>query len=779
MMKNYIKSATRNLSRHKTFSILNIFGLSLGLTIGIFILLWVTDELSYDTFHEKHKNTYRLIHESFSAGESMHYSSCPAPLGEVLQERFPEVENMFRFRSFGAGKLAYKENVFMIRFYYYADKEILDGLNFDFVYGDAQIAMKEPSSVIISQSTSQKLFGDVNPIGKTIQSDDVDNYKITGVFKDFPLNSSLNFELIVPFTYLKEVGFSADNWGSFSWQTFLYLKNKKDAKSLVDKMTGLMAEFVDGEEFILKLQSLEDLHFYNMDGSEGRIKYVRIFIIIGIVIILLACINFMNLSTVRAIKRSREIGLRKAIGADKMQLIRLVLSETFIMISIAMLISMSLVELFRPFFNELTGKGISIAYLNTEFLLILIFILLSTTLLSGFYPAFILSSLNPVHALKGVKESGRGKARIRIALVVLQFSITIILISGSITVYQQLKYMNERDLGMATDNIVYVELDETLKEKFEIFRNELRSNPNIEAVTQTFQMPSHNRLSTNISWDGMEEGFNLVMNTSVADHEYIKTFDLELIAGHDFVKGSSSDSAGIIVNEEAVKQMKLKNPVGTKISLWGDGKILGVVKNYNFMPLTEKIQPIALKIRNDGLYRYAVIKIKPDAIQGTLNFIEEKFADYTSNYPFDYHFMNEDFDRLYRFETRLADILKYFTGLAVCIALLGLYGLSAFISEQRTKEVGIKKTLGASVTNLMFSFIIDFCKWVFLAALIASPVSWYILSNWLENYAYRIPLNVTIFVYSGSIAIIVAAITVGMQAFKSAVQNPITALKYE
>lgn len=779
MIKSYIKTAFRNLIRHKTFSIINVLGLSLGLTIGIFNLLWVDDEISYDKFHPKYKNTYRLVHESINAGESMHFSNCPAPLGKILKERFPEVETMFRFTSFGSGKLSYKDNTFMLRFFYYADKEILDVLNFDFIYGDAKTALSEPSSIIISQSTSEKLFGEINPIGKTIQSDDVDNFKIAGVFKDFPLNSSLRFDLIVPFAYLKEVGFSAEDWGSFSWQTFLYLNSDEVIKPLQEKVKGVLAEFVVDEEYNLKLQSFENLHFYNLDGSEGRIKYVRIFIIIGMVIILLACINFMNLSTVRAIKRSREIGLRKSIGANRMQLIRLVLSETFVIVSIAMIISISMVELFRPFFNELTGKGISINYFNTEFLFVIILILLSTTLLSGFYPAFILSSLNPVHALKGVKESGKGKARIRIALVVLQFAITIILICGSITVYKQLKFMNDRDLGMATDNVIYIELDETLKEKFENFRYELTTNPNIEAVTKTFQIPSHNKLSSNINWDGMEEGINLRMNISVADYEYIKTFGLEIIQGRDFIKGSSTDSLGIIINEEAVKQMNLTNPIGTNISLWGDGKILGVVKNYNFMPLTMKIQPIALKIRSDGLYRYAVIRIKPEAIQSSLNFIEEKFANYSSNQPFNYHFMNEDFDRIYRFETRLSKILKYFTILAISIALLGLYGLSAFISEQRTKEVGVRKVMGASIQALLISFVIDFCKWVILSAVIAIPIAWYILQNWLNGFAYRVQLSTDVFILSGLFATIIAAITVASQAYKSAIKNPVDALRHE
>ena len=339
--------------------------------------------------------------------------------------------------------------------------------------------------------------------------------------------------------------------------------------------------------------------------------------------------------------------------------------------------------------------------------------------------------------------------------------------------------MNNRDLGIAKDNIIYVEIDEKLKNQFEAFKNDLITNPNIESVTKTFQMPSYNKLSTNIGWDGQEEGYNLVMNVSVADHDYIKTFGLKIIEGRDFIKGSSTDSSGIIINEEAVKQMKLKNPVGTNIFLWGDGKILGVMKDYNFMPLTEKIQPIALKIRKDGLYKYAVISINENELQNTLDFIELKFASYSSNQPFDYHFMNEDFDLMYRFETRLSKILKYFTLLAICIALLGLYGLSAFISEQKTKEVGIRKTLGASVWGLLITFVFDFCKWVLVSAIIAIPITWYILQNWLESYAYRIILTADVFIYSGLIAIAVAAVTVGLEAFKSAIQNPINALRYE
>ncbi|PKP34713.1 MAG: hypothetical protein CVU00_05670 [Bacteroidetes bacterium HGW-Bacteroidetes-17] len=779
MTKNYFKNMIRNLNRNKSFSVINIFGLAIGLTVGIMILLWVEDELSYDSFHKNHKQIYRVVHESFSADKSMHFSSCPAILGALIKERYPEVKNMFRFQSFGAGKAAYEDKVFMIRYYFYADNEILNVLSFDFVYGNAETALDEASNIIISLSTSKRLFGDANPVGKVIQVDDVDSFTIMGVYKDFPLNSTLRFDLIVPFTYLEEIGFSTDGWDSFSWQTFFLVDGSLNMNSFKDKIKDFMDEFVDDEKYILKLQSLDDVHFYNMDGSAGRIKYINIFIIIGIVIILLACINFMNLSTVRAIKRTREIGLRKAIGAGKKELIKLVMGETFAMVFIALIISMSLVELTRPFFNEITGKGISLAYLNGKFIVILSIIAIITTILSGFYPAFVLSSLNPINALKGIKDSGKGKARVRKILVIIQFTITIILISGSVTVFRQLKYMNNRDLGIAKDNIIYVEIDEKLKNQFEAFKNDLITNPNIESVTKTFQMPSYNKLSTNIGWDGQEEGYNLVMNVSVADHDYIKTFGLKIIEGRDFIKGSSTDSSGIIINEEAVKQMKLKNPVGTNIFLWGDGKILGVMKDYNFMPLTEKIQPIALKIRKDGLYKYAVISINENELQNTLDFIELKFASYSSNQPFDYHFMNEDFDLMYRFETRLSKILKYFTLLAICIALLGLYGLSAFISEQKTKEVGIRKTLGASVWGLLITFVFDFCKWVLVSAIIAIPITWYILQNWLESYAYRIILTADVFIYSGLIAIAVAAVTVGLEAFKSAIQNPINALRYE
>jgi ABC-type antimicrobial peptide transport system permease subunit len=487
----------------------------------------------------------------------------------------------------------------------------------------------------------------------------------------------------------------------------------------------------------------------------------------------------MNLSVVRAIKRTKEIGLRKSIGAEKLQLVKWVLNETFIMVFISLVISLSLVELLRPFFNMITGKEISMSYLNGEFVIILLVLAIITTIISGFYPALILSSMNPVKALKGVKFSGKGKASIRTILVIIQFTITIVLISGSVTVYKQLKFINNRDLGMAKDNIIYVEIDEKLKNQFEAFRNDLLSNPNIESVTKTFQMPSYNKLSTSIGWEGQEEGYNVVMNASVADHDYIKTFGLEIIEGRDFIKGSSSDSAGIIINEEAVKLMKLKDPIGTGIFLWGEGKILAVVKNYNFMPLTEKIQPIALKIRGDGLYAYAAIRINKLDLQNTLDFIETKFKSYSSSHPFDYHFMNEDYDRMYQFETRLSKILKYFSILAICIALLGLYGLSAFIAEQKTKEIGIRKALGASVRGLLYAFIYNFCKWVLLSALIAIPITWYILQNWLENYAYRIELTINVFIYSGCAAIIIAAFTVGLQAYKSAIRNPIDALRYE
>ncbi len=778
MIKNYYKSGLKTLIRNKSFSILNILGLSVGLTVGILIFLWVVDEMSFDNFHQNHKHIYRLVHESFSMGESNHFTSCPPTLGPLMKDRYPEIEKLARFRSFGTEKVVFKDKAFMERYFYYADKEILEIFSFDFVYGNVSNALDDPYGIIISLSSARKFFGDKNPMGKTIIVDDQDTYKIAGVFNDFPKNSNVKFDFIVPFNFLKEIGFDAESWQSFSWQTFLLLDKSTDIELFGNKIKGVINEFVDDEKYVLKLQGLDDIHLYNIDGSAGRIKYVRIFIIIGIVIIFLACINFMNLSIVRSIKRSREIGVRKAIGAMKYQLIVSFLSETSIMVFIALIISMSLVELLRSFFNEITGKSISLAYLNIEFVFALILIAIVTVLLSGLYPALMMSSFNPISALKGTKNARGTKGRIRKILVVIQFIITIILISGSITVYRQLKYMNEHDLGVASKNIIYVNIDDRLNAQFEAFRGELLSNPNIEGVTKTFQMPSYNKLSSNIYWDGQEEGYNLLVNISIADHDYIKTFGLEIIEGKNFLKGSSSDSLNTIVNEEAIKQMKLENPVGKSITLWGEGKIIAVVKDYHFMPLTEKIQPLALKIR-DGLYRLAVIRVNMDELKKTLKFIEEKYADYTASYPFDYHFMDEDFDRIYSFETRLSKILKYFTALAISIAILGLYGLSAFIAEQTTKEVGIRKTLGASIQNLLFSFVIGFCKWVLLAAIIAIPLSWYIMQNWLLNFAYRIHLSLDIFIFSGLIAIFIAAVTVSIQAYHSAIKNPLDALKHE
>jgi len=776
MLKNYIIIALRNFIRQKLYSLINVLGLAIGIACFILIMLWVTDELSYNKFNENYDEIYRVI--NYHSMEGPHFfSNSPNAMGPELKKKYPEIIEFVRYNDY-SGIVKYGDKYFNEPLFIYGDPALFRIFTFPIVKGNPETCFDDVYSIAISERAAKKYFGDEDPLGKVLIVDNEDEFVVRAVFETIPENSSVRFDFFVPFGFLEKIGFYRESWHDFSWQTYIQVLPNTDMDNLKAKVKDILLDKMDDEVVYVRLQPLKELHLYKRSGEKGGIIYVYTFTAIAFFILILACINFMNLSTARSIRRAREIGLRKTVGAQRGQIILQFLGESLLLSFIALIVAMMFVEVFRPGFNVLTGKELSIDYFDLTFIVFSILTGLITGLLAGIYPAFYISGFKPIKVLRFKLSSDRTGFNIRRVLVVFQFTITLILIIGSLTIYRQLNYILNKDLGFETENIVFIEMNQQLKDKFEVFKQEIAGNPSVLNITRTMQMPTFNRFSTTIDWIGRNPDEFLNMNISVVDFDYVKTFGLEIVEGRDFAKDFSTDSSNYIINQKAAEVMRMENPVSQKLILGDTGTIIGVVKDYNFMPMRYDIEPITLAFEPD-YYSYVVVKLHGHDTKATMEFIETVFYKNVADVPFDYTYLESDFDVLYRTEKRLSKIILYFMFLAIFIACLGLFGLASFMAEQRTKEIGIRKAHGATVGSIILFMSKEYIKWVLIAVVIASPVAFYILKGWLGNYKYTINQNPLIYLGSGFIAIIIALLTVSFQAWKSARKNPVEALRYE
>jgi len=776
MFKNYIIIAFRNFIRQKLFSLINVLGLAIGIACFILIMLWVTDELSYDKFNENYDEIYRPI--SYHRMDGPHFfSASPNAMGPELKKQYPEIIEYARY-SMDGGIVKYGEKVFNEPSLIYGDPSLFKIFTFPIIKGNPNTCFEDVYSIAISERAADKYFGKVNPIGELLTVDNEDEFVVSAVFETIPHNSSVQFDFLIPFGYLDKIGFYQGSWEDFSWQTYIQVTPKADIKNLKAKIKNILLDKMDEEEIYVMLQPLSELHLYKRSGEKGGIIYVYTFTAIALFILFLACINFMNLATARSIRRAREIGLRKTIGAQRRQIVFQFLGESILLSFIALIVAMMLVEVLRPGFNILTGKELVIDYFDPEFVLFSIVTTIFTGVLAGLYPALYISAFKPIKVLRFnllLKSSGYNIRRI---LVVFQFTITMILIIGSITIFRQLNFMLNKDLGIDTENIVFINMDKQLRSKFGIFKHELLQNPNVISLTQTLQMPTFNRFSTSVDWVGRQQDQQVNMNVSIADFDYIKTFGLDIVEGRDFSLEYALDSNSFIINQKAAELMQMENPIGQKLILGDTGTIIGVLKDYNFMPLKYEIEPITLLCEPDYYY-YAVVKIQSNNTKPTMEFIESVFRKTVTHVPFEYAFLESDFDLLYKTEKQFSKVILYFMFLAIFIAILGLFGLASYMAEQRTKEIGIRKAHGATVRSIIVHMSTDYIKWIVMAIIIASPIAWYLLKGWLETYKYVIGQNPLTYIASGLTAIIIAIITVGFQVWKSARKNPVETLRYE
>ena len=807
MFKNYIKTAFRSLKKNKGFTIINVLGLALGLCVCMLIIFYVIDELGYDAYNKKADRVYRLNNEIKFGGNTNSYAVSPAPLAQTMLNDFPEVEKAVRFRERGNFKVRKGDQNVQEHNFLYADPQVFDVFTFPMLHGDPKTALNDEKSVVINETTAKKYFNTDDAVGKTLTFNDTLFYKVTGVIKDIPKQSHINFDFLLSMKGLDES--KEDAWLSNNFNTYILLKQGADIEKLKAKLPVLVSKYVGGQiqaaihmsyeqlekggnYFRLSIIPLRDIHLKSNRVAElrgnGNIQYVYIFSAIAIFILLIACVNFMNLSTARSSNRAREVGVRKVLGSPRKYLIIQFLSESVMVTFIATVISVIGAWLLLPVFNQMADK--ELAFTAATFVWLLPALLITVVVigcLAGSYPAFFLSAFQPIDVLKGKLSSGFKGGFLRSFLVVFQFSISIFLIIGTLVIYHQLKFIQSKDLGYNREQVMLINDIETLGNQSKVFKEELKRLPGVVNTTMTGFVPTSNWRNSTTFFQDATLDIKKALSSQIwdVDEDYVSTMGMKIIAGRAFSKAMKSDSSALIINEAAAKILGFKEPLNKDLyqSIDNSGKkfkvlhIIGVVKDFNFNTLRENITPVLFSL-NESRGSIAV-RINTAKTTALLAQVKEKWHTLSPNQQMDYSFMDEDFENTYRTEQRMGNIFIAFTTMAIVIACLGLFGLAAYAAEQRTKEISIRKVLGASVSIIVGMLSKDFIKLVIIAILIASPIAWLVMQQWLQGFAYRDGIKWWIIAVAGGGAMAIAFITISFQSVKAALVNPVKSLKSE
>ncbi len=785
MLTNYFKIALRNLLKNKVYSFINIMGLALGMACSLMIMLWVQDEMNMDAFHENGPRLYRVMENQYYSGKIETYASTPGILADNIVKDIPEIEK--------ASQMLWEEeplftvgNTFDKEKGRYVQGDFLNMFSYKLEQGDANAALKRPDGVVISKKLAQKYFPNQNPMGKSIRIDSKEDMMVTGVLKDIPQNSSLKFDFLMSYDRWLKNSPWAKEWGNNGPRCYVMLSKNASLSKVNSKIKGYIKSKNKDSNVELFLQSYQESYLYsNWDSGKqngGRIDYVRIFSIVAIVILIIACINFMNLATARSVKRAKEVGVRKVIGAVKGILISQFIGEAVLIAFLALILSIVLVFLLLPTFNLLTEKQLSLNFTDPNFLLILLGLTLLTGFVAGSYPALFMSSLNPVIVLKGALKFKPSATYFRKGLVVFQFALSITLIVGMIIVHQQIEYIQTKNAGFDRENLLYMPLEGDLQKSFASFKQDLEHQPGIKSVTCSQSSPLEVGSSTQgVRWPGKDTTQLLLFANNAISYDYIQTMGIQLIDGRDFSEQYGTDTTNYIINEASAKKIGYKDPVGKEMTMWGrKGTIVGLMKDFHYNTLHSAIEPLILRLQpKTESWGVVIIRAEagktPQAIAST----EKTFKKFNPNFPFKYLFADQEYANQYKSENVVNKLSNYFAFLAIFISCLGLFGLAAFTAEQRTKEIGVRKVLGASVGNLVGMLSADFIKLVLVATVIAFPVAWYFLKNWLEKYAYRIDIQWWYFAIAAFAAVVIALLTVSYQAIRASLMNPVKSLKTE
>jgi putative ABC transport system permease protein len=774
MLKNYIKITWRNIKNHKLYSFINIMGLAVGMACCILILLWVQDELSFDKFHANYSDIYRTVPEL----EDTKYYSNPLALAPTLEGKHPEIIHVARFcqRTWLTkyGNDVYNENGALV------DDDFLKIFTFPLLEGSPEAVFASRDSVVITERTAMKYFGTSDPIGRTLLFNNATELIVTGVLKDVPSNSHLQFDFLAPMRLMGDRAITSWSWEA---RTYLLLQKNTSWRDFAEKISGFIMEHDKRTEqkTVLHVQPLSKIHLFALRGTDP-IVYVYIFLTIAIAILIIACINFINLSTARSNTRAKEIGMRKVVGAERTDIVRQFIGESILLSAVALVLALGFVYLLLPAFNNLAEKQLTLDIAgNVSTLFVLAGIILFTGFVSGSYPAFLLSSFHPVNTIRGKNQSGSGGYVLRRVLVVSQFSATIILIIGTILMYRQLNYIRNRDLGLNKDHVVSISMDRELRKSYRSFKNEIKRNPSVLGVTAARRMPTNITHMNPVYWEGRGPEQYVTMTDASVDYDYFETLGMEIIEGRSFSEEYATDQENYILNEVAAGITGLESPVGKMFSVWEDeGRIIGIVKNFHTLSLHNEIGPVVFTLsQRHGSHQNIFVKIRPENVSGTIQFLENKASEFAPNSLFEYRFLDEVFEGQYRSDQRRGSIYRYFTFLAIFISCLGLFGMASFTAEQRTKEIGIRKVLGATVSRIIVLTSKDFLVLLFISNLIAWPAAYFLMNSMLNNYAYRAGIALWVFAASAVAAICVALLTVCLKIIKAAYANPVESLRYE
>ena len=787
MIKNYLLIAWRTLLSNKTFSLINILGLALGLACSLVIMLWLKDELAKDRFHQYDSRLCRVMENQYYSGDISTFASTPGILAENIVKDIPEIQLASQMLweqqpLFTVGDKLDKEKG------RYVQKDFVKMFSFKLKSGDPATALARPDAVVLSQKLADKYFFGEDPMGKIIRIDNKENAVVTGILEEIPEASSLKFDFLISYEGWLKQNEWAKEWDNNGPRCFVLLTEQADIHAVNAKIKDYIKTKNKESNVELFLQNYGESYLYSEWKSAvqtgGRIEYVRIFSIVAIIILIIACINFMNLATARSLKRAREVGVRKVVGAKKSQLIFQFLSESMLVSFIALGLALLIMFLFLPSFNTLTEKKLSIQLNQPAFLITLLGLTVITGLFSGSYPALFMSSLKPITILKGLLKFNPGAALFRKALVVFQFALSIFLILGMIVVYRQIAFINNKNLGFVKENLLFMPLEGDLTKNYYTFRDELLRQPGIKGVTSAGSDPMEVGNSTQgVRWPGKDTTKLILFSNNPVTYDYIKTMGIELIGGRDFDKSFGMDTVNYLVNEAAAKKIGYAEPVGKELTMWGDkGTIIGLMKDYHHNSLHVPIEPLILRLFKpawNSLWGSIIIRTEAGQTKQAIASMEKVFKQFNPAFPFKYYFTDDEIGKNYRAEQTVGKLSKYFAFLAIFISCLGLFGLAAFTAEQRTKEIGIRKVLGAGVGNLVGMLSKDFMVLVGISALIAFPLAWYFLNDWLQQYTFREDFHWWYFGLAGSLALIIALGTVSFQAIKAALLNPVKSLRSE
>jgi len=805
MFKNYLKIAVRNFFKHKGFSFINIFGLAIGVACCLMIVLYVLDEISYDRYHEKADQIYRVGIDGFVNNMAFHGVITCSPMAQTLVREFPEVTAATRLRNFGFPVFRYEDKVFSEERVFWVDQSFFDIFTVLFIKGDPKTALAEPNTIVLTRSMALKYFGSEEPLGKSLNADQRRDYLITGVVEDVPHNSHFHYDFLASLSTYEDS--RSPIWISNNYYTYLLLREDASPKAFEAKLVELVEKYVgpqiqvaagitleqfyeSGGKWGYFIQPLTDIHLHSHLEFEiepnGDIAYVYIFSIITIGILLVAGINFVNLATARSVNRAREVAIRKTVGSSRSQLIRQFLAETTLMSLIAVLLALIAVQFLLPTFNTITGKDLAIPYMQNVYTIpSLLGVVLFIGILAGIYPAFFLASFDPAIVLKSETLGRTRKSSLRNVLVVFQFTVSIVLIVGTFIVNRQLKYIQSKNLGFNKDQIVVVKKTDDIGNQIQTFRQEIVKNSKVINATNTGRLIGETFGNSAFKLAGATGEETHLLWTYFTDPHFIDTYQIEMAAGRYFEEGRQADQQAVVLNETAVKDLGLTDPIGKQIAALRPTReqyfiIIGVMKDFHFESLHFQIRPLIIALwPPDNRGRYVSVRVHSEGIRETLSFLENTWRRFAGNQAFEYEFFDDHFAQIYQAEERTGQIFFVFSFLAIIIASLGLLGLAAFIAEQRTKEIGIRKVLGATESRIILLLSKQYTKWVILSNLFAWPIAYYFMHKWLQRFAFQPGLSVWSFLLASLVVFVAALLTVGFQTVKAARSNPVDLLRYE